>query len=692
MALLLVSATFVALLATAATASAASYFVEEGAVGDCSAGDPCGTIAAALAAHRADPQPDDVIEVAEGTYPETVDATDPDDAGLTIRGELDGGEPVTEISGDGPGAAICGDCIVALGLDVGPPPDDVEVTLENVFVNQFDADLDLTPISIEGGSDLDTVDVDVIDADTFAAVELCDDPGTVIDDSFVDATGTDAAGISGCAGATVRDTGIFTTGAPAIEQFGSPDRPSSIIRSWLSVPEDGTFPAADLSSDATVDSSLVTGGEAGLAYVGDEDASWVVNNSTVDAGVAGEEDPPPVASVVLTPISPGLMDVDFDSSILVDELVGEPSGGTATVACDHTDLPATDLASPEFTDQCPLAGAPGSTNTSTDPDDLFVGFSFFGDYDWDLRAGSPAIDRGRPGPVPPGMSATDFLGDPRLMPGTAATCPTGIRDQGAYERAAVSCRRTLAVSTTGTGAGTVTGPGIACGAGQTDCSETVAIGTSIELTATAGGGSSFDGFSGGGCSSSPCTVTLSENRSVQAAFSNSRAGRRTLTVSATGRGSGTITGPGIDCGGEGHTDCSESYPLGERVELSAEPTDGSLFNRFTGSGCEADPCVVTMDGSRGVVGRFVEARAPRTSFAKKPRRPWRRNPVFRMRSSEPASTFECRLDGGEWEECGRRVRLRGLDPGRHRFKARAINRRGVVSPQPAKARFRVPRR
>ena len=94
-----------------------------------------------------------------------------------------------------------------------------------------------------------------------------------------------------------------------------------------------------------------------------------------------------------------------------------------------------------------------------------------------------------------------------------------------------------------------------------------------------------------------------------------------------------------------------------------------------------------MDGSRSVVGRFVNARTPLTSFAHKTRRTSGRA-VFRMRSSQPVPTYECRLDGGDWKDCDRRVVLRGLDRGRHVFRARSTNKLGVTGP-PAKARFRV---
>ncbi|MEA2422281.1 MAG: large repetitive protein, partial [Thermoleophilaceae bacterium] len=81
--------------------------------------------------------------------------------------------------------------------------------------------------------------------------------------------------------------------------------------------------------------------------------------------------------------------------------------------------------------------------------------------------------------------------------------------------------RTLTVTTSGSGTGTVTGAGIDCGgAGHADCSESVADGATITLTATAASGSAFGGFSGsGGCAAtSPCTVTMDADKTVDARF------------------------------------------------------------------------------------------------------------------------------------------------------------------------------
>lgn len=77
----------------------------------------------------------------------------------------------------------------------------------------------------------------------------------------------------------------------------------------------------------------------------------------------------------------------------------------------------------------------------------------------------------------------------------------------------------LAIAKPGAGSGTVTSSpaGINCG---TDCSEIYAAGTVVTLTASASTGSTFSGWSGGGCSGSgTCTVTMNSAASVMAAFS-----------------------------------------------------------------------------------------------------------------------------------------------------------------------------
>src|SRR3989441_12535962 len=125
---------------------------------------------------------------------------------------------------------------------------------------------------------------------------------------------------------------------------------------------------------------------------------------------------------------------------------------------------------------------------------------------------------------------------------------------------------TLTVMDTGTGSGTVpsSDSGINCGA---TCSASYNSGTTVTLTATPAGGSTFTGWSG--CdtvSGTTCSVTMSAARAVSATFAVQRF---TLSVGKTGTGSGTVTSSdgGINCG----PTCSASYTSGTAVTLTATP-------------------------------------------------------------------------------------------------------------------------
>jgi hypothetical protein len=158
---------------------------------------------------------------------------------------------------------------------------------------------------------------------------------------------------------------------------------------------------------------------------------------------------------------------------------------------------------------------------------------------------------------------------------------------------------TLTVALAGTGSGTVTGTGINCGV---DCSETVAGGTVVTLTATPSGGSAFTGWSGGGCSGTgTCNVTVSAATTVTATFALQQA---TLTAALAGTGSGTVTSnpSGIHTG---LGDNSEPYNVGTVVTLTATPTNGSTFVGWSGGGCSGTgSCVVTVNATTTVTATF----------------------------------------------------------------------------------------
>jgi len=158
---------------------------------------------------------------------------------------------------------------------------------------------------------------------------------------------------------------------------------------------------------------------------------------------------------------------------------------------------------------------------------------------------------------------------------------------------------TLTVSKSGTGSGTVTGTGINCGA---DCSEPYTSGTSVVLTAAAASGSTFAGWSGGGCSGTgTCTVSMSAATTVTATFN---ASTFTLTVNKSGTGSGAVTGTGINCG----VDCSEPFASGTSVVLTAAAASGSTFAGWSGGGCTGTgTCTVSMSAATTVTASFNPA-------------------------------------------------------------------------------------
>jgi hypothetical protein len=157
----------------------------------------------------------------------------------------------------------------------------------------------------------------------------------------------------------------------------------------------------------------------------------------------------------------------------------------------------------------------------------------------------------------------------------------------------------LSTTKAGSGSGTIASSpaGISCGA---TCSTNYASGTVVTLTATAASGSTFAGWSGGGCSGTgSCTVTLTATTTVNATFDLQSV---TLTVNKTGTGSGTVTSTpaGITCG----MICSASYGGAIAVTLTATPASGSTFAGWSGACSGTGPCSPTMNANRTVTATF----------------------------------------------------------------------------------------
>ena len=158
----------------------------------------------------------------------------------------------------------------------------------------------------------------------------------------------------------------------------------------------------------------------------------------------------------------------------------------------------------------------------------------------------------------------------------------------------------LTVSNAGAGSGTVTSSpaGISCSA---TCSTSFTTGTVVTLTAAPAAGSTFTGWSGGGCTgTASCTVTMTAATSITAAFMQQSFA---LAVSKSGAGGGTVTSSpaGINCG----TTCSTSFTTGTLVTLTAAPAAGSTFAGWSGGCAGTGPCSLTMNAATADTATFA---------------------------------------------------------------------------------------
>ena len=119
----------------------------------------------------------------------------------------------------------------------------------------------------------------------------------------------------------------------------------------------------------------------------------------------------------------------------------------------------------------------------------------------------------------------------------------GLDDAGARRHGGFTAPpQTLTVSGAGTGNGTVTSqagltPAINCtitaGVASGTCSQSYPFNTAVTLTAAATGGGTFSGWSGACSGTGSCGLTMSQARSVTAAFTGPA---QTLTVAGAGGG------------------------------------------------------------------------------------------------------------------------------------------------------------
>ena len=142
--------------------------------------------------------------------------------------------------------------------------------------------------------------------------------------------------------------------------------------------------------------------------------------------------------------------------------------------------------------------------------------------------------------------------------------------------------------------------GINCGA---TCSATFTSGNNVTLTATAGSGFTFSGWSGACSGTGTCVVLIDASKSATATFSTVTNPTSLLSVSLAGTGAGVVTSnpAGINCGAT----CSATFTTNTSVTLTAAAAAGSVFSGWSGacSGASAT-CVVVMSANQSVGATF----------------------------------------------------------------------------------------
>ena len=165
------------------------------------------------------------------------------------------------------------------------------------------------------------------------------------------------------------------------------------------------------------------------------------------------------------------------------------------------------------------------------------------------------------------------------------------------------------LSLTVTGEGTVTGGGLTCGTGGSNCSANQTAGSTVTLTATADTGQSFTPGWAGDCSgtSTTCSVTMDAAKNVTAVFDGAGTTVGPGTVPAAVLGGGNVEGGTIDCG-SGGTTCTAAVPTGSTLTVVETPDAGFVFNGWSGTCIDTNKaCTVELTESKALGASWSES-------------------------------------------------------------------------------------
>jgi predicted Ser/Thr protein kinase len=144
--------------------------------------------------------------------------------------------------------------------------------------------------------------------------------------------------------------------------------------------------------------------------------------------------------------------------------------------------------------------------------------------------------------------------------------------------------------------GTIVGNGIECGPPMAHCTSPQPAGASVRLMARPKPGFVFTGFTDDCDAGGVAVMTAPRTCGATFAKADARLPAASFpTLSVTRPGSGTVVGPGIECG-SGGSRCKAPQPAGSTVLLRVQPDPGYVFVRFMGD-CDAGGLTV-MTGER----------------------------------------------------------------------------------------------
>jgi hypothetical protein len=279
--------------------------------------------------------------------------------------------------------------------------------------------------------------------------------------------------------------------------------------------------------------------------------------------------------------------IDYTSTVTSNELSpGGPGSATLTVTTD----PIFTLSVSESGNGAgQVTSTPSGINCSATSNQCAAGFA----------SGTPVTLAAMPGPF---AAFTGWSGGGCSGTGT---CVVTVNQAQSVTAGFAQVNFTLSVAESGNGTGLVTSSplGIVCSSTVNQCGASYVGGSTVTLNASAGTGSTFTGWSGGGCSGTgSCAVTMSQAQNVTASFEQIPS--FALSVALHGGGTGTVSSnpSGIFCGAA----CSASFVTGTQVALTATPAAGSTFTGWSGGGCSGTgSCTVTLSAARAVSATFA---------------------------------------------------------------------------------------